>query len=169
MNFTLTLMSYAPRFCLISLCARRVRAARKQQPRKLVWAASCFWISSLEFINKHNSGRNLLWRYQHFHEKNHRTQLPSPHLWELAAYEGYFWVFNSSGWKQKWIILAYPNYLGGEVVWSVLIYGWLQYTVIQIMKRALILKNTLYSPTGSWNAPNCKAQTNTKITATVPN
>lgn len=97
------------------------------------------------------------------------TQLSHPHLWELAAYEGYFWVFNSFGWMPKWIILAYLNYQGGEVVWSVLIYGWLQYTVIQIMKRALILKNTLYSPTGSWNAPNCAAQTNTKITATVPN
>lgn len=68
----------------------------------------------------------------------------------------------------KWIILA-RCYQGGEVVWSILIYGWLRYTVIQSMKHALILKNTLYSPTGSWNAPNCKAQTNTEITETVPN
>lgn len=65
-------------------------------------------------------------------------------------------------WMQKWISASCLNDSGGEAVWSGLIYGWLKYTVIKIMRHRLILQNIRYSPTGTWKAPNCDAQTNTK-------
>lgn len=65
-------------------------------------------------------------------------------------------------WMQEGISASCLNDSRGEAVWSGLIYGWLKYTVIKIMRHRLVLKNIRYGPTGMWKAPNCDAQTNTK-------
>lgn len=68
MNFTLTLVSHvSPLFCLMSLRVHTV--CERAQKQKMTRGSKLF----LEFISKHNSGNNLLWRYTHFHEKNHHT------------------------------------------------------------------------------------------------
>lgn len=65
-------------------------------------------------------------------------------------------------WMQGGISASCLNGSRGEAVWSGLIYGWLKYTVIKIRRHRLVLKNIRYGPTGTWKAPNCDAQTNTK-------
>lgn len=70
---------------------------------------------------------------------------------------------HSFAWMQKWISAPYLKDSGGEAVWSAVIYGWMKYTVIKIMRHRLILKNIQYSPTGTWKASNCDPQTNTKM------
>lgn len=115
---------------------------RRRQPRKLLRGAGCVWKRTQEFINMDHT---LLWCSE---DVAPRKRSISEHLF---------------AWMQKWISAPYLKDLGGEAVWSALIYGWLKYTVIKIMRHRLILKNIQYSPTGTWKAPNCDAQTNTKI------
>lgn len=145
---------FIPALFWLSFFKRNVaceRPGRRRQPRKLL--RSRLHLKPNTGIYQHAT--SLLWCSENFHENSH------PQLCNMAPRKRTV-SEHSLAWMQKWISASCLNDSGGEAVWSGLIYGWLKYTVIKIMRHRLILQNIRYSPTGTWKAANCDAQTNTK-------
>lgn len=135
-----------------NLFSRKVvldRPRKWRQPRKWVWGAGCVWKRTQALSNTHHS---LLWCWEDFREN---SQILNCAMWQSVSEH---WL----AWMQGGISASCLNGSRGEAVWSGLIYGWLKYTVIKIRRHRLVLKNIRYGPTGTWKAPNCDAQTNTK-------
>lgn len=131
-------------FSIFSFC---VRAARKQTDQKCIPRFKNSWPLFFESYCRNLSTRMILAPTKgatNISLKRLITQFSNPPLQDVATSKrGHIGVYSSLGWMQKWAIFAYLNCKGGELVWSARRYRWLQCTVIQIMKRALILKDTL--------------------------
>lgn len=167
---------FAPLSCLIYLfvcvCVQADSSEGDNSPENYSERPSCFWISSQEFINKHNSGTRPPTALRNISMKRliaPRSLPPRPRLWALRT-RRVFWSFQFIRNECQNELPLHIWFVEEErFVWSVLIYGWLQYTVIQIMRRALILKNTPIHSNWQLKCLIARHKQTQKITATVPN
>ena len=176
MNFTLTLRSSLLPYIsvCVCVCVRKPTAAKETTAQKITQSSpavseSHHWNLSTSII----LAPGLLRRFETSPWKGLLAQRspPSSPVSASSAYAGgYFGVFNSFGMNAE---MSYPcmSDLSGKerFVWSVLIYGWLQYAAIQIMRRALILKSTPIHSNWQLKCLIARHKQTQKITATVPN
>lgn len=160
---------FAPLSCLIYLfvcvCVQADSSEGDNSPENYSERPSCFWISSQEFINKHNSGTRPPTALRNISMKRliALRSLPPPSSLESSAYEEGILEFSiHSEWMPKWVTLAYLICRGGEVclirpnIWMIAIHSDSNYEA-----RTHPQKHP-YTFQLAAEMLNCKAQTNTK-------